>query len=426
MDRHNFHRGMVWLWGKDPDAFRVNFHLIVKMTCYKSLLTILKAIVHPASLEADYDAAVYHKAMRREMRTDIQKTLMKGGADKTDYRGNRRMARERRQAQVKRDFAASIGQKLEDIWVPAKGSHIAVQNRINGVSCPVDGPPEGREFHPTKCFNRGRWVGEGMLGRFHEFIKARDEGLKRGSEEKKLLQGINIIVRTACLGDREEWLKFAVAEEFVTGIADDLDAIDAGKSVSGLAAKWSPKPEGHFDKWIPGLVDSIAEGLIRLGKLNRFPGGRKCIKYQQARAAVGRAAKIPEHFVGTGDWALVDYARMPARCRLIYGDKIFKKHDPERFQAYLDLVAEGRAKIATGGVMPHEICKAALEGSDVSCAFTFYLLCLFFLVDSDTLAVVRRSHVGRQGRPAPQGPRGPRYDGPPPHLRREPVDGRHG
>jgi hypothetical protein len=62
-DRHNFHRCILWLWKTDDVVFRNVFHHISKHTCYKSILMILKDIIHPGSLEQDYLSAKAHKVI---------------------------------------------------------------------------------------------------------------------------------------------------------------------------------------------------------------------------------------------------------------------------------------------------------------------------------------------------------------------------
>jgi len=32
--------------------------------------------------------------------------------------------------------------------------------------------------------------------------------------------------------------------------------------------------------------------------------------------------QVPEHFVGRGEWDLVNYKRMASRCRMLYGEKV--------------------------------------------------------------------------------------------------------
>lgn len=46
---------------------------------------------------------------------------------------------------------------------------------------------------------------------------------------------------------------------------------------------------------------------------------------------VRRAAKIPETFAREGYFDQVDYKRMPGLCRTLYGEKLYRKHDNERY-----------------------------------------------------------------------------------------------
>ena len=76
--------------------------------------------------------------------------------------------------------------------------------------------------------------------------------------------------------------------------------------------------------------------------------------------SIRRAVEIPESFIGSGDWNLVNYYRMPSRCQGIYGER-YRRHDQERYDAYINLAKEQALSgervtmIAAGALLPHEI-----------------------------------------------------------------------
>eukprot|EP00954_Amorphochlora_amoebiformis_P003881 301288-Amorphochlora_amoeboformis.AAC.1 len=53
---------------------------------------------------------------------------------------------------------------------------------------------------------------------------------------------------------------------------------------------------------------------------------------------------------------------MASRCCLLYGSKVFAKHDPERYNAYLQEAKQGKVKLASNALKPHELIKSVIHG----------------------------------------------------------------
>jgi len=71
------------------------------------------------------------------------------------------------------------------------------------------------------------------------------------------------------------------------------------------------------------------------------------------------AARVPEPLMAARRWGDVSYKHAPSKCIHING-KHFTKHDTEQFEAYLDSVAESKAKISGATLLPHELLGKAL------------------------------------------------------------------
>merc|ERR1719284_2274302 len=80
------------------------------------------------------------------------------------------------------------------------------------------------------------------------------------------------------------------------------------------------------------------------------------------------AAQVPEHFVGQHKFDEVNYNRMASRCRLIHGEKVFKKHDEARYKDFLSQAARdalsgkkdaGAVSVKSGVLLPHEVTAEA-------------------------------------------------------------------
>ena len=164
-----------------------------------------------------------------------------------------------------------------------------------------------------------------------------------------------------------------VADIFAKGIAEELALANRNvKSLSGLHAKWAPTPDGMHDK-ATRISEGIAARLHAAGLLGLEldpgldPAVARSLQTDRMRKVVSRlrgVAKVPEHFVGTGAWEQVDYNRMASRCRLIFGEKVFRKHDAERYDAFLQSCLEaaesgesmpGLPSVKSGALLPHEV-----------------------------------------------------------------------
>ncbi|KAJ6838501.1 uncharacterized protein M6B38_321130 [Iris pallida] len=75
------------------------------------------------------------------------------------------------------------------------------------------------------------------------------------------------------------------------------------------------------------------------------------------------ALDLPEVYMSGGRWGSPPYSRVASVAMKNY-TKIFKKHDEERFDEYLSKVKEGKAKIAAGALLPHEILASVREEDD--------------------------------------------------------------
>jgi hypothetical protein len=87
-------------------------------------------------------------------------------------------------------------------------------------------------------------------------------------------------------------------------------------------------------------------------------------RLRKALVPLRRALQLPEVFITAQAWGDVVYPRVASRAMRRYR-KLFLKHDAERFELYLADVAAGKAKIAAGALLPHEIL-ASMDGDGVA------------------------------------------------------------
>lgn len=107
---------------------------------------------------------------------------------------------------------------------------------------------------------------------------------------------------------------------------------------NGLCAKWMPR-KGH-----------IAEAL-RTG-LGMSP--------KQYRKTLVHLTQVVETQMCANKWNEINYEHVPSKATQIYKNA-FKRHTPEKYNAYLSSLSKGTAKINAGAVYPYEIIRQVNE-----------------------------------------------------------------
>ncbi|TXG72301.1 hypothetical protein EZV62_000880 [Acer yangbiense] len=162
----------------------------------------------------------------------------------------------------------------------------------------------------------------------------------------------------------------SVCDVFADVLKSDMEFLKANElSKISLAAKWCPSIDSSYDK-----ASLICEGIAR----RIFPreSDKEYEKLEEAHyvyrvrdrlrkqvlVPLHKALQLPEVFMSAKEWNALPYGRVPSVAMKNYKN-LFEKHDKERFEAYLEKVKSGEAKIAAGALLPHEIVKSANEDS---------------------------------------------------------------
>jgi len=361
MDRGNFYRCLIWLWEQHPETLLLNLAEIPKHTCLKDLLELLVFAVHArpsGDHELELEGALAGKRRAKEHRDEIRT-----GSKKRE----RRTARNGRRKELKEEFAATLGKPLGDILLQDEpvAQDAAASTKADRV----------KDAKPPKV----RWVSEEVKAKWDDFVRARDASLAarakqdRRSRQARLDAGPTAEARSGGNGTLQR-LYAAVADIFAEGLREELRVLSEDPaSLGGLFGKWAPSVGGAHDK-ATRIVDAIADRVL-VGPLAdlawvdmdaaQVAAARRVAFTRKVLAPLRAGARVPEHFVGKGAWGEVDYERMPSRCRLLYGNRVFAKHDKDRYKAFLAEAAESALKTAapgekvkkvnTGALLPHEV-----------------------------------------------------------------------
>ncbi|XP_060197035.1 uncharacterized protein LOC132626243 [Lycium barbarum] len=168
-----------------------------------------------------------------------------------------------------------------------------------------------------------------------------------------------------------KYLHDRVSDLFANCLKLDLELLETGKLKDiSLAAKWCPSLDSSFDKRTL-LCETIARKVFPKELYSEYEGIEDAHYAYRVRdrlrkqvlVPLRKALELPEVYIGRNDWHSIPYNRVASVAMKIYKDK-FLKHDEERFKEYLEKVKQGKAKIAAGALLPHEIIKALNDTDD--------------------------------------------------------------
>ena len=118
-------------------------------------------------------------------------------------------------------------------------------------------------------------------------------------------------------------------------------------------------------KWLPS-INASSKDSKRLGRKIAASLNIDERQYRKTLTAMRERIKIVEQAMCAREWSGIDYSKLPSRAAFMYR-KAFAKHDSNRYQAFLDSVKKGEAKINAGTLYPYDIVENCLykgENSD--------------------------------------------------------------
>ncbi len=152
---------------------------------------------------------------------------------------------------------------------------------------------------------------------------------------------LNLIPKYGRWDDLYALIKTPLEKDMFALIKNQLD--DDVKSESpSLLAKWL-KSENTSSKQSKYLAYKTRKAL----KMNSR-------EYRKMLSALRYKIKIVERQMSKNDWGVIQYDKIPSKASLIYR-KAFYRHDGDRYEEFLEQVAEGKTKINASTLYPYEI-----------------------------------------------------------------------
>ncbi|KAL1832427.1 hypothetical protein ACET3Z_002078 [Daucus carota] len=161
-----------------------------------------------------------------------------------------------------------------------------------------------------------------------------------------------------------------IATFFADRLRADMRCLNSGKAKDiSLAGKWCPTIDSSYDKHTL-ICASIARKVFPRESYPEYEGFEDAHYAYKVRdrlrkqvlVPLHKALKLPEVYMSAKKWRLLPYNRVASIAMKNYTD-IFMDRDKRRFIQYLEKVAEGKAKIASGALLPHDILASCLSGA---------------------------------------------------------------
>ncbi len=141
-------------------------------------------------------------------------------------------------------------------------------------------------------------------------------------------------------------LEAAMWEAMKAQFQEDLRNLHQGNAVSLLA------------KWIK-TADASSRNTRRLGILTAQKLGYPVYNFKRMVRSLRKQIGVVEALMSGGRWEEIKYSAVPSRAMMIYR-KAFRRHDEERFQAFVDRASAGQEKINAGALYPYDIVEKFL------------------------------------------------------------------
>ncbi|CAL5054082.1 unnamed protein product [Urochloa decumbens] len=201
---------------------------------------------------------------------------------------------------------------------------------------------------------------------------AKEEERKRKAEVASMERQRRRAVAAARALDRYSrdasyrFLHDRTADVFADLLGEDMRHLAAGElNELSLAAKWCPSIDCSYDRSTL-LCEAIGRRLFPRGSSPELPEDlddryyayrvRELLR-KQALTPLRAALKLPEVFISDRAWGHVVYTRVASVAMQNYRE-LFAEHDGQRFEKYLEDVKAGKASIAAGALLPHQIIES--------------------------------------------------------------------
>jgi hypothetical protein len=152
------------------------------------------------------------------------------------------------------------------------------------------------------------------------------------------------LIGTSC--EKEMW--DVMKDQFVL----DLENYKANQSIS-LLAKWIKTPDASSK-------ETRKLGILTSQKL----GYPNVAAFKKDLRALRRYLELPEIKMSANQWDTICYEKVASNCMNRFS-KVFRSHDEDRFNAYMEDVKAGKQEIKAGTLYPYDIILKYINNTEV-------------------------------------------------------------
>ncbi|GAB4839718.1 hypothetical protein Ancab_020428 [Ancistrocladus abbreviatus] len=198
----------------------------------------------------------------------------------------------------------------------------------------------------------------------------REMAMARDSRNQKRISMAKKAIERYTRDPDYRFLYEKISDFFADCLKSDIELMNSGKTNKiSLAAKWCPSLDSSFDRSTL-LCEIIARKVFPRESYPEYEEIEEAHYAYRVRdrlrkeilVPLRKALELPEVYIGANQWNSLPYNRVASVAMKTYKE-LFLKHDEQRFTEYLENVKSGKAKIAAGALLPHEIV-AALDDED--------------------------------------------------------------
>ncbi|KAI4979306.1 hypothetical protein ZWY2020_016059 [Hordeum vulgare] len=340
-DKEGFYAAALWMHDNHPKTLACNVAALAEFGYLKDFPELLFRLIHGADVRKVAKAGAEADKVRRKA-----KALAKQRESLRDRLAGRKRTRELASVPAKATFGDFLSAALSK---SGKGKPVEAETAPVAVQEPKT---EAMEVDAEKtAANKPR----------------------RMSKKVRKVAKLAVQSLETYYGDRAYRFLFdAVAEFFAALLKSDLEQLapKGKKRKIGLAAKWCPTPGSSFDRTTL-LCEAIARRVFprdsdpELAQLSDDHYTYQVLRRLRREVLVPlrQVLELPEVYMSAQRWSELPYNRVASVAMRRY-KFLFKKHDEERFEQYLEDVEDGKAKISAGALLPHEIAASAYRGED--------------------------------------------------------------
>ncbi|CAE7339090.1 unnamed protein product [Symbiodinium necroappetens] len=361
-NRDNHQLCLLWLWRNFPATVLANIRsgALSHHTCMKGMLDLLMYAAWDAEDFLSKDLAAHPdrgtvgpQRQERKSAAFLQEKKLNGAA-------RRAKEQEGRAARIKA-FCEKLAEeglgKEEDFRVPRKWRDESVPKRMPWIE-------------------KEEWISDKIKAKFADYCEKVDweKNAKLHAEAKERISQQRLSVRKLYATDANlRELYDTVADEFANSLQElcrilhkhsegqELTREERLALTGSLVPKWAPTSQGMHDKRtdiVQGIVERLfpkERYMIPDGTFEDYVSRMKDKYRQEVLTPLRKLTEVPESCVGREQWGEVNYNRMASRCRLLYGQSVYAKHDPERYAAHIEMALTRKGGVKGGAVMPHEL-----------------------------------------------------------------------